>query len=108
VARAAAALAAAGLPARLLVDCSHGNSSKDYRRQPEVAADVARQVAAGSTAIAGVLLESHLEEGRQDIVAGRTGLRYGQSVTDGCIGWDATVAVLENLASSVAGAMARR
>ena len=102
VARAAAALAAAGLPARLLVDCSHGNSSKDYRRQPEVAADVARQVAAGSTAIAGVLLESHLQEGRQDIVAGRSGLRYGQSVTDGCIGWDATVAVLENLAGAVA------
>lgn len=108
VARAAAALAAADVPARLLVDCSHGNSSKDYRRQPEVAADIARQLAAGSTAIAGVLLESHLEEGRQDIVDGRTGLRYGQSVTDGCIGWDATVAVLEGLASSVAGAVARR
>lgn len=102
VAGAAAALTAAGLPARLLVDCSHGNSSKDYRRQPEVAADVARQVAAGSGAIAGVLLESHLEEGRQDIVNGRAGLRYGQSVTDGCIGWEATVAVLEGLAGSVA------
>ena len=98
IARAAAALKDAGLPARLLVDCSHGNSGKDYRRQPEVAADIARQLANGSKAIAGVLLESHLVEGRQDIADGRKGLRYGQSVTDGCIGWDATVAVLEQLA----------
>ncbi|MEO7390742.1 MAG: 3-deoxy-7-phosphoheptulonate synthase [Ramlibacter sp.] len=101
VAAAAHALAASGLPARLLVDCSHGNSSKDYRRQPEVAADIARQIAQGSQAIAGVLLESHLAQGRQDITHGRTGLRYGQSVTDGCIGWDATVQVLEQLAQAV-------
>ena len=98
IARAAAALKDAGLPARLLVDCSHGNSAKDYRRQPEVAADIARQLANGSKAIAGVLLESHLVEGRQDIADGRKGLRYGQSVTDGCSGWDATVAVLAQLA----------
>lgn len=101
VARAAAALDRSGLMPRLLIDCSHGNSAKDYRRQPEVAADIARQVAIGSTAVAGVLLESHLVEGRQDIVSGREGLRYGQSVTDGCIGWDATVAVLEDLAQAV-------
>jgi 3-deoxy-7-phosphoheptulonate synthase len=101
VAAAAQALADAGLPARLLVDCSHGNSAKDWRRQPEVAADIARQVADGSSAIAGVLLESHLVEGRQDIVNGRTGLRYGQSVTDGCIGWEATAGVLEALAHAV-------
>ena len=100
VSRAAAALAESGLPARLLVDCSHGNSSKDYRRQPEVAADIARQVASGSVAIAGILLESHLVEGRQDIADGREGLRYGQSVTDGCIGWDETVAVLQELAQA--------
>src|SRR6185369_1105969 len=98
VAAAARSLRDSDLPARLLIDCSHGNSSKDFRRQPEVAADIARQVAAGSTAIAGILLESHLVEGRQDIVQGRDGLRYGQSVTDGCIGWDATADVLENLA----------
>ena len=85
------ALADAGLPARLLIDCSHGNSAKDYRRQPEVAADIARQLADGSRAIAGVLLESHLVEGRQDLTDGRSGLRYGQSVTDGCIGWASTV-----------------
>ena len=101
VAAAAKALADSQLPARLLIDCSHGNSSKDYRRQPEVAADIARQVAHGSSAIAGVLLESHLVEGRQDIARGREGLRYGQSVTDGCIGWDATVSVLETLAQAV-------
>ncbi|RYF39798.1 MAG: 3-deoxy-7-phosphoheptulonate synthase, partial [Comamonadaceae bacterium] len=81
--------------------CSHGNSSKDYRRQPEVAADIARQLAGGSRTIAGILLESHLEEGRQDITNGRLGLVYGQSVTDGCIGWDSTRAVLEGLAAAV-------
>jgi 3-deoxy-7-phosphoheptulonate synthase len=101
VAEAAGALARADLPARLVVDCSHGNSGKDYRRQPEVAADLARQVAGGSFALCGVLLESHLVEGRQDIRDGRRGLRYGQSVTDGCIGWDATTGVLERLAEAV-------
>jgi 3-deoxy-7-phosphoheptulonate synthase len=101
VAEAARSLVASGLTPRLLIDCSHGNSSKDYRRQPEVAADVARQIEAGSQAIAGVLLESHLVEGRQDIVDGRRGLQYGQSVTDGCIGWDATQDVLEVLAAAV-------
>ena len=101
VAKAAAALAASGLPPRLLVDCSHGNSAKDWRRQPQVAADIAQQVAGGSRSIAGVLLESHLVEGRQDIVDGRNGLVYGQSVTDGCIGWDSTVAVVDQLAAAV-------
>ncbi|MDP3618572.1 MAG: 3-deoxy-7-phosphoheptulonate synthase [Ramlibacter sp.] len=100
VAQAAAALQKSGLQPRLLVDCSHGNSAKDYRCQPEVAADLARQVASGSTAICGVLLESHLVEGRQDITRGRSGLRYGQSVTDGCIGWESTVAVIEQLAAA--------
>ena len=99
---AARALAGAGLAARLLVDCSHGNSAKDYRRQPEVAADIARQLASGSQSIAGILLESHLVAGRQEIGnSGGSGLRYGQSVTDGCIGWDDTVAVLDGLADAV-------
>jgi 3-deoxy-7-phosphoheptulonate synthase len=101
VAAAARSLIEAGLPARLLIDCSHGNSAKDYRRQPEVAADIARQLMQGDTAIAGVLLESHLVAGRQEITNGRESLRYGQSVTDGCIGWDDTVAVLEALAQAV-------
>jgi 3-deoxy-7-phosphoheptulonate synthase len=101
VTKAGEALVAAGLTARLLVDCSHGNSAKDWRRQPAVAADLAAQVAAGSGVIAGVLLESHLVEGRQDIVSGSKGLLYGQSVTDGCIGWDSTVAVIGQLAAAV-------
>ena len=101
VAAAAAALKHGGLPERLLVDCSHGNSSKDWRRQPAVAADLAGQVARGSPYVAGVLLESHLVEGRQDIVNGRTGLRHGQSVTDACIGWEQTVDVLDGLAAAV-------
>ncbi len=98
---AAAALIKAGLPPRMIIDCSHGNSGKDYRKQPGVAADVARQVAGGSGAICGVMLESHLVEGNQTITQGRKGLRYGQSVTDACVGWDETVQVLEGLAGAV-------
>ncbi len=98
---AADALAGAGLPARLMVDCSHGNSGKDYRRQVDVARDVAAQLAAGSRSICGVMLESHLIEGRQDIKDGRVGLRYGQSVTDACIGWETTMEVLQRLAEVV-------
>jgi 3-deoxy-7-phosphoheptulonate synthase len=101
VAAAAGALEASGLPGRVVVDCSHGNSAKDYRRQGPVAADIAAQVAGGSQQICGVLLESHLVEGRQDIRDGRNGLVYGQSVTDGCIGWDTTVEVLQGLADAV-------
>jgi 3-deoxy-7-phosphoheptulonate synthase len=99
---AADALEAAGLPTRLVIDCSHGNSSKDHARQSIVAADIANQLASGSQAICGVMLESHLEAGRQDIVDGRHGLRYGQSVTDACIGWDNTAEVLKTLADGVA------
>jgi 3-deoxy-7-phosphoheptulonate synthase len=101
VQRAAGALAQAGLPPRLIVDCSHGNSGKDYNRQPDVAACVAGQIAGGSFEICGVMLESHLVQGRQAIVDGRKNLRYGQSVTDGCIGWDETVTVLGELAEAV-------
>ena len=98
---AAEALVKAGLSPRLIVDCSHGNSAKDYRKQPEVAANIADQVASGSSNICGVMLESHLVEGKQDIKKGREGLRYGQSVTDGCIGWDETVETLKKLAAAV-------
>lgn len=98
---AALALQAADLPARLVIDCSHGNSNKDHARQSIVAADIAQQLASGSERICGVMLESHLIEGRQDIVKGRSGLRYGQSVTDACIGWETTVGVLQDLAGAV-------
>jgi 3-deoxy-7-phosphoheptulonate synthase len=100
VTRAAETLIKAGLPARLMVDCSHGNSSKDYRRQPEVAADVARQLVGGSGTIFGVMMESHLVAGRQDLKPGCT-LTYGQSITDACLGWDETVPVLHQLAGAV-------
>ena len=98
---ASSALLASGLQPRLVIDCSHGNSSKDPARQPVVAADIAKQLAGGGRNICGVMLESHLEAGRQDIVNGRHGLRYGQSVTDACIGWDSTVGVLETLADGI-------
>ncbi len=100
VAAAAAQLARAELPPRLMIDCSHGNSGKDHRRQPTTAREVAAQLAAGSRAIFGVMLESHLVEGRQEITAGRSGLRYGQSVTDACMGWETTRALLEELAEA--------
>jgi 3-deoxy-7-phosphoheptulonate synthase len=93
----------AGLPARLMVDCSHANAAKDYRRQGEVAADIGRQIAGGERRIVGVMVESHLVEGRQDLAPGRT-LTFGQSITDGCLGWDDSVKLLEGLA----GAMRKR
>ncbi len=100
ITRAAAALAKAGLPQRLMVDCSHGNSAKDYRRQPLVAADLAAQISAGSRVITGVMLESHLVAGRQDLTPGST-LTYGQSITDACLRWDDTIPVLDTLAAAV-------
>ena len=100
VRKAAAALADAGLRERLMIDCSHGNSGKDHRRQPIVARDIATQVAAGDTAIVGVMMESFLVDGRQDLTSAGT-LRYGQSITDACMGWDTTVGVLAELAQAV-------
>ena len=90
----------ASLPDRVLVDCSHGNSQKDYTRQPEVARSVCEQVASGSANICGIMLESHLVEGRQDHDS-QTPLTYGQSITDACISWDTTVPVLEELSQAV-------
>jgi 3-deoxy-7-phosphoheptulonate synthase len=96
----AKALAAAGLPARLMVDASHGNSAKDYRRQPLVAQDIAEQVGGGQRAIFGMMLESFLVDGRQELVPGQA-LHYGQSITDACMGWEMTVPVLQDLAKAV-------
>ena len=93
-------LDAAQLPRRVMIDLSHDNSGKDPERQAVVAADVAAQVAGGNDAIAGVMLESFLLAGRQDLRPGAD-LHYGQSITDACIGWDTTVEVLERLAQSV-------
>jgi 3-deoxy-7-phosphoheptulonate synthase len=90
----------AGLKHRLVIDASHGNSGKDHVRQAVVAEQIGAQVAGGQTGIAGVMLESFLEPGRQDIVAGQP-LVYGQSVTDACMGWASTVEVLDGLAAAV-------
>jgi len=98
---ACAELARAKLPERLMIDCSHANAEKDYRRQAAVAADIGRQVAGGERRIVGVMVESHLVEGRQDLQPGRP-LAFGQSITDACLGWDDSVKVLEGLAQAVA------
>jgi 3-deoxy-7-phosphoheptulonate synthase len=95
-----AQLKKAGLPHRVMVDCSHGNSSKDHARQPIVAHDIATQIAAGSEQIFGVMIESHLVEGRQNQQPGQP-LAYGQSITDACISWETTEDVLEELAAAV-------
>ncbi len=97
---AADALTQANLRAKLMIDFSHANSQKDYQRQTEVGAAVAQQIAAGSDAIFGVMIESHIVAGRQDLTSGKP-LVYGQSVTDGCLGWEETVPLLERLAGAV-------
>jgi 3-deoxy-7-phosphoheptulonate synthase len=93
-------LQAAGLREQVMVDVSHANSSKQHRKQIDVAADVAQQVAAGDARITGLMIESHLNEGRQDIVPGQA-LQPGVSVTDACIGFEQTVPVLQGLAAAV-------
>jgi 3-deoxy-7-phosphoheptulonate synthase len=97
---ACALLKGAGLREQLMIDVSHANSSKQYLRQIAVAAEVAQQIAAGEQRIIGIMIESHLNEGRQDIVPG-TPLQYGVSVTDACISWAQTVPVLQDLAAAV-------
>src|SRR6266704_1462758 len=100
VQKTAAALVDAGLPPRLMVDTSHGNSDKDYRRQPVAGRDIAEQVAHGEAAIFGVMMESFLVDGRQEL-ADPAALRYGQSITDSCMGWEMTIPVLTELARAV-------
>jgi len=97
---AAKELASAGLEQRLMIDCSHSNSQKMYQRQVDVAREVARQVATGEERVIGLMVESHLKAGRQDLVQGKP-LVYGQSITDGCIGWEDSVPLLRNLAEAV-------
>jgi len=93
-------LAGAGLAARLMIDCSHANSQRRHEQQQDVARDIAGQIAGGDGRIFGVMIESHLNPGRQDLVPGEP-LRYGVSITDACIGWDATVDALGTLAEAV-------
>ncbi|KAF9468591.1 hypothetical protein BDZ94DRAFT_1245794 [Collybia nuda] len=103
---AATKLAKAKLPTKIMIDCSHGNSSKQHQKQAEVADDIARQLEAEDTSsvIMGVMMESNLVEGRQDIPStGPSGLKYGQSVTDACLSWEQTVPLLERLREGVRG-----
>ncbi len=103
---ACAELARAGLPERLMIDCSHANAAKQFRRQLEVAEDIARQLVAGERRIIGAMVESHLVEGRQELENG-TPLVFGQSITDPCLGWDDSLKLLERLAAAVRARRAR-
>jgi 3-deoxy-7-phosphoheptulonate synthase len=94
----AALLEKTGLPSRVMVDCSHGQTSKDYTRQPLVLAELVNQLAAGDSAIMGCMLESHLGPGNQALKNGREGLQYGVSITDACIDWPATERALTEAA----------
>jgi 3-deoxy-7-phosphoheptulonate synthase len=97
---ASAELSKAGLAARVMIDCSHANSQKDYRRQLAVGANITEQIANGEDRIFGVMIESHLKAGRQDLAPGKE-LTYGQSITDACIGWEETEGLLRELAEAV-------
>jgi 3-deoxy-7-phosphoheptulonate synthase len=92
-------LAAAGIPARIMIDFSHGNSDKDPLKQVDVGGEVAAQIAGGDARIFGVMIESHLKAGRQDLIPGKE-LVYGQSITDACVGWEDTYALLNSLADA--------
>lgn len=90
---------------RIMVDCSHGNSQKNHKNQPKVAAEISRQIANGSHKVCGLMIESNIVEGRQDVPpleqGGKDALKYGCSITDACISWEDTVAVLTELADAV-------
>ena len=100
VQQAVAELKAAGVQQRLMIDCSHANSQKDHQKQVDVAKVVAQEISDGDENIMGVMIESHLVAGRQNVEDGKD-LVYGQSITDACINWDDSVAVLKNLAKAV-------
>ena len=96
----ATSLAESGIPARIMIDCSHGNSGKEPAKQVGVGKDVAGQIAAGDARIFGVMVESHLKAGRQDLVPGKA-LVYGQSITDACVGWEDSRNLIDALADAV-------
>jgi 3-deoxy-7-phosphoheptulonate synthase len=103
-------LVAAKLPATLMVDCSHANSSKQHERQLDVARDIAQQIAGGSTQVFGLMVESHLQAGAQKFTPGKDDageLQYGQSITDACLGWDGSLMALEVLSQAVKGRRSR-
>ena len=97
---AAKGMAEAGIPARIMIDCSHGNSGKEPEKQIEVGRQVASQIADGDARIFGVMIESHLKAGRQDLMPGKD-LVYGLSITNACVGWEDTRKLVEDLAHAV-------
>ncbi|KAJ1943298.1 3-deoxy-7-phosphoheptulonate synthase [Linderina pennispora] len=105
VAKISEQISKAGVVDNIMIDCSHGNSSKDHRNQPKVSSDIAKQIAAGNKAIVGVMIESNIAEGRQNIPdeanGGAAALKYGQSITDACVSWEQTVPMLQELAEAV-------
>lgn len=110
VAAACKDLEAAKLPATLMVDCSHANSSKQHEKQLDVARDVAAQVAGGSRSVFGLMIESHLTAGAQKFTPGKddpSALEYGKSITDACLGWDASLQALAELSDAVTARRAR-
>ncbi len=107
VRHAAQELARAGLEQYLMIDCSHANASKDYRRQVDVCGDIAAQLGGGETRIVGVMVESNLVAGRQDLESGKP-LVFGQSVTDPCLGWDDSKRLLDTLAEATRERRRRR
>lgn len=90
-------MAQAGLKPSLMVDCSHGNSNKDFRRQPAVAESVVAQIKDGNRSIIGLMIESNIHEGNQSSEQPREAMKYGVSVTDACISWETTEALLREL-----------
>jgi 3-deoxy-7-phosphoheptulonate synthase len=95
-------LAKANLPKSILVDCSHDNSAKKPERQPDVLRELIQQIAAGNSSIMGAMIESNLEAGSQPFPQPKENLRYGVSITDGCVGWDTTVALIRELHAALA------
>jgi len=108
VQEAAQSLRKANLPEKIMVDCSHGNSGKDHANQKIVSRDLSDQVSRGSYAIMGVMIESNILAGRQDIPKeGKGKLEYGKSITDSCVCWEDTIVMLDELARSVRDRRAR-
>ena len=108
VANCESELRKAGLTENVMIDCSHGNSQKDFRKQEQVLDDVAQQVVDGNQSIVGVMLESNLLEGNQPIPDDPEEISYGVSVTDACVGWDATEVMLRRFATTIAGPLQQR
>jgi 3-deoxy-7-phosphoheptulonate synthase len=108
VANCEAELQKAGITQNIMIDCSHGNSSKDFQKQVMVLNDIAEQIKAGNRSIIGVMLESNLLEGNQPIPDDLDEIRYGVSITDACVGWDATEVMLRSFAAAVKSVLPQR